>query len=365
MAVPVSPIDLSDVIAEIGLASDATLADCVAAANSNGFDPTYQSSSDPLSAPFDLLDFRNYKHIIITQLSDMPRHFRFFSIAKNNSKAWLVNGQTAESLQKGVLEYNTITNSWIERDGGNLYDYEYNVGMNYAKDRLYATTSGRVVQYSEEFIVEIPGKPDDVFYIGDVFTNINTNAGYTARTWYAGGLDDDDNIYVIGGRIGVSNYLNDVNYSYDGGNTWVTLTGMPWSKRKGHNVAIKGNSDIILIGGKDESGNYLNDVWYSSDSGNNWTQQTASAPFTPREDFGCAVDNNGDIYIVGGRRLGGFCDDIWKSSDNGQTWNLVLQDTLCQRADHEVVIIGGELYFGGGMGGNYNYMQDWYKMNLV
>jgi len=63
MAVPIQPIDLSDVIQYLNLADDAKLETCFDNAQSNAFDSNYQSSSDPLSPPYDLLDFRNYEEV--------------------------------------------------------------------------------------------------------------------------------------------------------------------------------------------------------------------------------------------------------------------------------------------------------------
>lgn len=129
MAVPISPIDLSDVIAEIGLSSDATLEDCVNNANSGGFDSGYQSSSDPLSAPYDLLDFRNYTHEIDYSISANPTSLSFGSSADTKYV----------DVDTGGYDYviQSVNGSWITAQHYSSTQLKVSVDFNFSGSRRY------------------------------------------------------------------------------------------------------------------------------------------------------------------------------------------------------------------------------------
>jgi len=64
MALPIDGLRLSQVRDEIGLSPNASLTDCFANANEDGFDPTYVGNRDRLS------NFRGYEHVLATPPSN-------------------------------------------------------------------------------------------------------------------------------------------------------------------------------------------------------------------------------------------------------------------------------------------------------
>lgn len=112
MPVEIDPIHLENVADYLGLSLDSKLVDCVNASDSSKFDPDYQSSSDPQTAPYDLLDFRNYG----SYLTADPDTFNFDSTFDSGSST--IDSST------GDYSIDEVSDSWISAshaDSSTLY----------------------------------------------------------------------------------------------------------------------------------------------------------------------------------------------------------------------------------------------------
>ena len=109
-----------------------------------------------------------------------------------------------------------------------------------------------------------------------------------------------------------------------------------------------------IIGGKNGSGNGLNDVWSSTD-GTTWTEVTSTAAFSPRRDHTSVVLNN-KIWVIGGYDGSSFLNDVWSSPD-GITWTRNTVAPFSERVFHTSVVEGGLIWVIGGTD-NVNYFND-------
>ncbi|MCB0375581.1 MAG: hypothetical protein KDD04_06650, partial [Sinomicrobium sp.] len=121
-------------------------------------------------------------------------------------------------------------------------------------------------------------------------------------------------LWVIGGRLGGTDYANDV-WCYDGElEEWTEVTdpatGAPFSGRYAHTTTVFDNK-LWGIGGFDED--YKNDVWYSPD-GITWTEITdpaTGAPFPGRGSHAVAVFED-KLWLIGGYKgAQNYLGDIW------------------------------------------------------
>ncbi|MFQ3857888.1 Kelch repeat-containing protein [Leptospira kirschneri] len=170
------------------------------------------------------------------------------------------------------------------------------------------------------------GVTKDVYSSNDGLTwsTKTLNAAWGKRTNFSGEVFNGK-MWVLGGSedTGSSVYVgrNDVWNSTDG-ITWTQVTtNGGWTARTFFATATF-NNKIWIFGGKSSNGPMLNDVWYSSD-GITWTQATANAGWEPRDSHKVLVHNN-KLWLIGG--FGGVAigkyQDVWSSPD-GITWSKI------------------------------------------
>jgi len=155
---------------------------------------------------------------------------------------------------------------------------------------------------------------------------------WPARYLHSAVIDSQNSVYVIGGgnlniRFTSSNYnsgndiLGDVWKSNPDGTIWTNLMAEGFVARKGHSSVIDDENNIYVMGGIGVNGaidGLLNDVLTSSD-GQTWTEQNPNAPWSKRYGHSSLIDKKGNMYIMGGFTT--VClDDVWRSTDKGKTW---------------------------------------------
>ena len=94
----------------------------------------------------------------------------------------------------------------------------------------------------------------------------------------------------------------------------------PFSGRSSYTSIVDNDGNLYVIGGYD--GNYRNDVWRSSDQGVTWESVASGNRFSDRSGHTSIVDNDGNLYVIGGYD-GSRKNDVWRSSDQGVTWESV------------------------------------------
>jgi len=149
-------------------------------------------------------------------------------------------------------------------------------------------------------------------------------APWGGRGLHSSVIDNQNNIYVIGGLNSVLSTLNDVWKSNSDGTVWTDLKATGLSVRRGHSSVIDNNNIIYVMGGSNRfqvtSSTTLNDVLKSID-GQKWTVQNASALWPKRYSHTTVIDTDGNFYLMGGFNGGTiYYNDVWKSTDKGITW---------------------------------------------
>ena len=174
---------------------------------------------------------------------------------------------------------------------------------------------------------------------------------FSERSGHASVVDNDGNIYVIGGKR-YNSYKNDVwRSSGQGVGWWQAATGNRFSERSGHASVVDNDGNLYVIGGYDGSLS-KNDVWRSSDQGVTWTQVATGNRFSERSGYASVVDNDGNIYVIGGG-VGPVYGEVWRSSDQGVTWTQVATGfRFSERYNHTSVVDNdGNIYvIAGGTG---------------
>jgi hypothetical protein len=115
---------------------------------------------------------------------------------------------------------------------------------------------------------------------GATWTRTTANARWSARTGHSSVVMSDGSIVLMGGwstkvmMLGPKdavNYYNDVWKSIDDGVIWTQVNSdAGWSARHDQSTVVIPDGSIILMGGEDANGR-LNDVWRSTDDGITWT----------------------------------------------------------------------------------------------
>ncbi len=177
-----------------------------------------------------------------------------------------------------------------------------------------------------------------------------------------GAIVFNERMLVVAGNSGSTR--NEVVYSDDNGKNWLTVTGMPWERRKYPNV-VKYNygsgEKLLLIGGLDQSGDALNDLWESED-GLNWTMITDEINLTPNGENKILVYDDGieeALYSIGGWDSSGVHSKVWKSTD-AINWSLVTNSAqFGQRYGHDCVVFNNAIFLYGGLENAYTRNDVW------
>ncbi len=201
---------------------------------------------------------------------------------------------------------------------------------------------------------------------GNTWTLVNAHSGWPARYAHNSVVTPDGMIVLMGGMGFNENitFFNDTWQSADYGNTWTQVnTDAGWSARYFSASVAMPDGMIVLMGGRDDSGTLKNDVWQSADNGNTWTLVNANAAWSGRSVHTAVAMPDGSIILMGGWDDTSALNDIWRSADNGATWTLVNADPKwpARQAPVAVTMPDGSILLMGGYADNDNYLNDLWR----
>jgi PKD repeat protein len=155
---------------------------------------------------------------------------------------------------------------------------------------------------------------------GATWTQVNASAGWLAREYHSSVAMPDGSIVLMGGTDNYTySYLNDVWRSTNSGALWTQVnTNAGWSTRFLHSSVVMPDGSIVLMGGFGSDG-YKNDVWRSTDNGASWIQVNASAGWTKRWDHKSVAMPDGSIVLIGGVDGSAYKNDVWRFNPVGSS----------------------------------------------
>lgn len=209
------------------------------------------------------------------------------------------------------------------------------------------------------------------------------------------------NVMIFGGVNNAPTHSNDINWSPDGGNSYIGYTYTdyfqyqtiaPWSKRYSFGYGTVPLTNLVfLTGGACGNGCNSNDIWISSDGAVStdpytppvWTLHNAAGPL-PANSEGCNMilgyppfdTTMALLFGIGGSGGLAHSNDIFISTDLGLTFNAYLQRSLPVRSYANVLIdssntmytIGGETTNGLILRDawiSYNFGISWINLMVV
>ena len=175
----------------------------------------------------------------------------------------------------------------------------------------------------------------------------------------ATGIDHRNFIYRIGGYDYNGTRIATSFMSYDGGQSWTDMGGLPGSTRfapgrERSNLVVDEADNLYLIGGLLQTGVYTTTPLISRNQGMSWQQ----LPFTPWGGRGTALAlsqrsrrlNREVFTYVSGWDGATLHNDVWISSDYARTWVRLPHAPFVPRdssngeitADGVIVLVGGQ-----------------------
>nr|Q8H4D4.1 RecName: Full=tRNA wybutosine-synthesizing protein 2/3/4; Includes: RecName: Full=tRNA wybutosine-synthesizing protein 3 homolog; Short=tRNA-yW-synthesizing protein 3; AltName: Full=tRNA(Phe) 7-((3-amino-3-carboxypropyl)-4-demethylwyosine(37)-N(4))-methyltransferase; Includes: RecName: Full=tRNA wybutosine-synthesizing protein 2 homolog; Short=tRNA-yW-synthesizing protein 2; AltName: Full=tRNA(Phe) (4-demethylwyosine(37)-C(7)) aminocarboxypropyltransferase [Oryza sativa Japonica Group]BAC20692. len=146
--------------------------------------------------------------------------------------------------------------------------------------------------------------------------------------------------------------------------TELKVTGSP-SPRMGHTITVVGN-DIYVVGGRSGPSEILNDIWVLERSNNRWSKVDCSGDFfRPRHRHAAAaVDRK--VYVFGGLSDDGLCSCMNIMDTASIQWNVISPDDKwpCARHSHSLVSYGSKLFLFGGHDGQ-RALNDFYSFDTT
>jgi hypothetical protein len=168
---------------------------------------------------------------------------------------------------------------------------------------------------------------------GFSWTQLSWRAGWPARAYHSSVLLPDGSIVLMGGYFEDDDgwsYYNDVWRSTDNGATWTEMTSdAGWSARDGHTSVALPDGSILLMGGRNDEGR-CGDLWHSTDSGATWTEITPETGWHARDRLVSVLLPDGSVLVAGG----------WSDEGNNEftyyndIWRLETADSMIQHPSH-------------------------------
>ncbi|MBN1309116.1 MAG: hypothetical protein JXA18_14425, partial [Chitinispirillaceae bacterium] len=200
---------------------------------------------------------------------------------------------------------------------------------------------------------------DTVSIIIGILNQVNSHAEFSARAEHST-IAFNNKLWIIGGNDNPQpwnyTYNNDIWYSDNGINWFLSTDSADFSSRGEHACEIF-NNNMLIISGTNDRDNFR-DVWSSPD-GQTWTLQTSNTVFSGRKRFSSAVFQN-KIWVIGGmgKFLGEDYNDVW-FSDDGITWQAATDSAgFTPRAGHSTVVFDNKLWVIGGYRGAFEPYND-------
>ncbi|KAF0908774.1 hypothetical protein E2562_028589 [Oryza meyeriana var. granulata] len=210
------------------------------------------------------------------------------------------------------------------------------------QEEALSTLSGNTSHYLSTAALEITGEPIEKLFLW----------GQSACALIVG---REHHILTFGGFGGPGRHARR-NYSLllnhrSGLLTELKVTESP-SPRMGHTVTVVGN-DIYVVGGRGGPLEILNDVWVLESTKNRWSKVDCSGDLLrPRHRHAAAaVDRK--VYVFGGLSDDGICSCMNIMDTESIQWNVISSDDKwpCARHSHSLVPYGSKLFMFGGHDG--------------
>jgi PKD repeat protein len=198
---------------------------------------------------------------------------------------------------------------------------------------------------------------------GTTWTRVTASPGWSARRDFSCVAMPDGSIVLMGGEIDGGGLKNDTWRSTDNGATWTQMNvNAGWTARTEQNSVAMPDGSIVLMGGVGNSNSILNDTWGSTNNGATWTQLNASSGWTTRYAHSSVVMPDGSIVLTGGENNleGSLKNDTWRSTNNGVTWTqITVSPGWSSRFEHtSVAMPDGSIVLMGGSGVTYDSLKN-------
>uniref|UniRef100_J3MLB2 tRNA wybutosine-synthesizing protein 2/3/4 n=1 Tax=Oryza brachyantha TaxID=4533 RepID=J3MLB2_ORYBR len=217
------------------------------------------------------------------------------------------------------------------------------------------TLSGNTSHYLSTAALEITGEPvEKLFLWGQSACPLTVGREHHILTF--GGFGGP-------GRHARRNYSLLLNHR-SGLLTELKVTESP-SPRMGHTVTVVGH-DIYVVGGRGGPSEILNDVWVLESTKNIWSNVDCTGDLLrPRHRHAAAaVDHK--LYVFGGLSDDGICSCMNIMDTESTQWNVISSDEKwpCARHSHSLVSYGSKLFMLGGHDGQ-RALNDFYSFDTT
>ncbi|KAG8080376.1 hypothetical protein GUJ93_ZPchr0007g3241 [Zizania palustris] len=203
--------------------------------------------------------------------------------------------------------------------------------------------SGNTSHYLSTAALEISGEPiEKLFLWGQSACALTVGTEHHVLTF--GGFGGP-------GRHARRNYALLLNHR-SGLLTEIKVTESP-SPRMGHTVTVVGN-DIYVVGGRGGPSEILDDVWVLQNSKNRWSRVDCSGDFFRPRHRHAAVAVARKVYVFGGLSDEGICSCMNIMDTESNQWNVISssdEEWPCARHSHSLVPYGSKLFMFGGHDG--------------
>uniref|UniRef100_A0A0E0EBY0 tRNA wybutosine-synthesizing protein 2/3/4 n=1 Tax=Oryza meridionalis TaxID=40149 RepID=A0A0E0EBY0_9ORYZ len=146
--------------------------------------------------------------------------------------------------------------------------------------------------------------------------------------------------------------------------TELKVTESP-SPRMGHTITVVGN-DIYVVGGRGGPSEILNDIWVLERSNNRWSKVDCSGDFFRPRHRHAAAAVDCKVYVFGGLSDDGLCSCMNIMDTASIQWNVISPDDKwpCARHSHSLVSYGSKLFLFGGHDGQ-RALNDFYSFDTT
>lgn len=260
-----------------------------------------------------------------------------------NNKGYVATGvDTAENVLNDLWEYEPISDSWTQKA---------NVPGSARRNAIaFATnTKGYVGLGIDADDAQIATKLSD-FYEYDPTTNswtpkANYPGGGGFGMYYGTAFSLDNKGYVVGGKIGQSQYINELWEYKPAIDQWALRAPFPGGIR--YNLTSVATNGVAFVGLGTNQDTYTNDWWKYNPGTNSWNQET---PFIGGDRGGAnAFAINGNVYVTLGTN-GGLKGDLFIYHPNTQQWHPRANYGGSERKQAVVFVIGTSAFVGTGSG---------------
>uniref|UniRef100_A0A0E0I1D3 tRNA wybutosine-synthesizing protein 2/3/4 n=1 Tax=Oryza nivara TaxID=4536 RepID=A0A0E0I1D3_ORYNI len=268
-------------------------------------------------------------------------------VAKKSSDTY--NCDADNNCDNGFVEI-SLEASYLESQDPVLQN-----GAKHGFEEALPTLSGNTTHCLSTAALEITGEPiEKLFLWGQSACALTVGREHHILTF--GGFGGP-------GRHARRNYSLLVNPG-SGLLTELKVTGSP-SPRMGHTITVVGN-DIYVVGGRGGPSEILNDIWVLERSNNRWSKVDCSGDFfRPRHRHAAAaVDRK--VYVFGGLSDDGLCSCMNIMDTASIQWNVISPDDKwpCARHSHSLVSYGSKLFLFGGHDGQ-RALNDFYSFDTT